>query len=79
MKLVITWIFLSEEEYLHSHHHYLEGSLLNHQILHKSFLGKSLSFLLQGFSGNLEGVFAAASMAWSCCFLRINCDISSLN
>ena len=55
MKLVITWIFLSEEEYLYSHHHYLEGTLLNHQIMHKSFLGKSLSFLLQGFSGNLEG------------------------
>ena len=55
MKLMITWIFLLEEEYLHSYHHCQEGSLLNHQILHKIFLGKSLSFLHQGFSETLEG------------------------
>ena len=31
------------------------AGLLNHQTLHKSFLGKNLSFLLQGFFENLEG------------------------
>ena len=49
MKLMIIWIFLLEEEYFHSHHRYLEGSLLNHQILHKSFLGKNLSFFIKDF------------------------------